>query len=562
VKGIDFGTTTSLIAESGPLRTAIVPIGETEKWLPSLAARDGDLWVAGDRAVPYAEEQIIRSAKRAITARQQSFTVFDGTRHVEVDADEAIREILRKLATVSADAFVPLEDESEVRLGCPAMWDGDQRRRLIRLAKEAGISVNEKTVVDEAIAAGIAWVNRRTADGEHVQGKLMVFDMGGGTLDVAVLDVVGRPTKPGTLRIPPIISVQSSEAINEAGDVLDNAMVRDFARRLLAIGFDLEAHYAYQELVGWVRRAAGAAKVELSDKLDTSVEVYHPTIAVPKFSYSREELETAFAPQLDQSIDLVRLALRVALMTQVKSSTQHKSMSPVAARAMSDEDLAVGVKYVVLAGGMAKIPAVRERLGQFFGGDRIWVGADERPDGLGAGSAEMIALGLAHHEDSDRMNLHRPGFDFVLEWNDPISGEACETVVYKAFSPLYTRTQVINLDSVKYTWARQPGEDLPRSGGCLLTVRSLSGGKLDFKFNEQLLPGIRLDFGAGDFFISLEPSGRVYWRDSTGRTGEVRVAQWPVIRGVKQEAIVIEDVEVVDGRYALANLPYHLKPYD
>lgn len=563
MKGLDFGTTTSLISESGPARTAVTPIGRTEKWLPSLLARSGSRWAAGDSALGFPEEQIIRSAKRAITRRQNEFTVFDGSAHITVDADEVIREILRELVIVADDAFVSLDDEAEVRLGCPAMWEGDQRRRLIRLAKEAGISVSENTVIDEPIAAGIAWVNQRIREGSHVTGKLLVFDMGGGTLDVAVLHVDARPTGPGQKRVPPVVSVQSSIGVDEAGDALDDAMEADFVERLRNLGLDIDGHPARDELVGWLRRAARVAKVELSTERDTTVVVGHPTIPVPTFTYSRDELETAFRPQLDRATEVVRLALRAALMAQVKSPTDQRSMTPADARGYSDSELAAGVKYVVLAGGMAHIPAVRERMGELFGGDRIWLGADETSTRSGVGSTEMIALGLSYHEDSDRMNLHRPGFDFILEWDDVATGERRETVVYSAYSPLYTPEQVFNNNSTKYTWRPQPDDILPRRGEGLLTVRALSGERLDFSYGGTLSPGIRMDFGSVEFTISLEPNGRVFWRDGSGRTGAVRVAQWPVIRGNRQETLVIKDIEAGEsGWWSVDSLPWYLKPYD
>lgn len=563
MKGLDFGTTTSLISESGPARTAVTPIGRTEKWLPSLLARSGASWTAGDDALAFPEEQIIRSAKRAITRRDPSFTVFDGKKHVEVDADEVIREILRELVIVADDAFVSLDDEAEVRLGCPAMWEGDQRRRLIRLAKEAGISVSENTIIDEPIAAGIAWVNQRTREGNQVTGKLLVFDMGGGTLDVAVLHVDARPTELGRRRVPPVVSVQSSIGLDEAGDFLDDAILRDFVGRLSEHGFDVEAHPAYSELLGWLRRAARAAKVELSSTREITVVVGHPTIDVPTFSYSRDELETAFRPQLDRAVTLVKLALRSALMAQVKSPTSERSMSPAVARQYSDEKLADGVKYVVLAGGMAHIPALRERLGELFGGDRIWLGVAEGSGFSGLDSTEMIALGLSNHELSDRMNLHRPGFDFVLEWTDGASGERGESVVYEAHTPLYTPEQVFIQNSTKYTWKPRKDDRIPRKGKATLTVRALSGERLDFTYEGTRRRGIDMDLGSGELVVSLEPNGRIFWRDGAGRTGAVRVAQWPVIRGNMQESIAIEDSDEEPHPWrSVESLAWHEKPYD
>lgn len=511
----------------------------------------------------FPEEQIIRSAKRAITRRQPTFTVSDGRTEIEVDADEVIRQILRELVVVAEDAYVSLNDETEVRLGCPAMWEGDQRRRLIQLAKEAGISVSESTIIDEPIAAGIAWINQRTRRGDQVRGKLLVFDMGGGTLDVAVLHVDGRPTELGQKRIPPVISVQASIGRDEAGDALDDAIEVDFVQRLSQAGFDMAAHPAREELGGWLRRAARVAKVELSATEETTVVVGHPTIEVPTFSYSRQELETAFAPQLERAVSDAFLALRAALMSQVKSPLDQRAMAPDVSRSLTDSALAAAVDYVVLAGGMAKIPALRERFGELFGGERVWVGANEGPGRSGVDSAEMIALGLSYHEDSDRMNLHRPGFDFVLEWTDRATGESRERVVYKAYTPLYTRFDVYYQNSTKYRWQPDSLTPLPARGEALLSVRSLTGERLDFSYNGKRLPGIRMEFGTRDFIVTLEPNGRVFWRDGGGREGAVRVAQWPVIRGRKQESIAIEDLPAEESSgWTVESLPWHLKPYD
>jgi molecular chaperone DnaK (HSP70) len=63
---------------------------------------------------------------------------------------------------------------------------------LLAIARRAGLPVAEAALVDEPVAAGIAWLTYRfLAHGERPTGSLLVFDMGGGTLDVAVLSVAG-----------------------------------------------------------------------------------------------------------------------------------------------------------------------------------------------------------------------------------------------------------------------------------------------------------------------------------------------------------------------------------
>jgi actin-like ATPase involved in cell morphogenesis len=562
VKGLDFGTTTSLIAESRPARTAVTPIGSTEKWLPSILGRDGVAWHPGEAALSLPEDQIIRSAKRAITERDHSIQIFDGSAHVQVSADEAITEILRELVVVADREFVSLQDQTEVRLGCPAIWDGDQRRRLIRLARDAGISVSENTIIDEPIAAGIAWINQRIRAGQTVKGKLLVFDMGGGTLDVAVLAVNGQPTPAGAARIPPMVSVQSSTGVGKAGDRLDDLIVEDFLEHLQAAGFDVSARKEAAELKGWIRRSARIAKIELSTARSTTVVVGHPTVEIPTFVYTREELETAFRPQLDAAIELVTRALQEALMSQVASPTVQKSLTPGQAASLNLNELAAEVQYVVLAGGMSHVPVVRERLGGVFGGDRVWLGADEASGRTGKDSTEMIAMGLSYHEDTDRMNLHRPGFDFVLEWEDPFDGSWKEEVVYQAHTPLYNFFGVSQTQLTKYLWKPAEGV-LPRRGAGFLTVRSLSGERIGFTLDGVPKQGLPVEFGLSDFTVSLEPNGRVFCRDGLGRISVVRVATWPVIRGTKQESIKIETIaDESAGRWTVESLAYHEKPYD
>ena len=168
-------------------------MGRATSWLPSVALADGVRILVGEDADEAGPAQI-RSIKRAITERREAITVVgpDGPR--EVKADTVIAEILRELVRRARGAGVALDGGREVRLGCPAMWDGAQRRRMVAIAEAAGLSMGRSALVDEPVAAGLAWLSYRyLAHGERPNGTLLVFDMGGGTLDVAVLAVAGGP---------------------------------------------------------------------------------------------------------------------------------------------------------------------------------------------------------------------------------------------------------------------------------------------------------------------------------------------------------------------------------
>src|SRR5258706_1222537 len=193
--GVDFGTATTLVSEQNDLAPAtILPLGRSTNWLPSLVRVDGPALLVGEDADAASPEQVIRSVKRAITQRQDTFTVpgpgVDGT--VEVHADEAIAAVLRETVARALAAGVTLAGPRAVRLGCPAMWDGPQRRRMLAIATPAGLAVDESALVDEPVAAGVALLSHRLlTPGERPPGPVLVVGLGGGTLGVAGLAVAG-----------------------------------------------------------------------------------------------------------------------------------------------------------------------------------------------------------------------------------------------------------------------------------------------------------------------------------------------------------------------------------
>src|SRR4030095_15406826 len=102
--------------------------------------------------------------------------------------------------------------------------------------------------------AGLAHLS--LAAGERPTGRLLVFDMGGGTLDVAVLAVTGGPQ--------PEIAVQSCLGMPMAGDALDAAIARGLADEMAQHRVDVTAHPRRELAWALLERAAREAKVRLS----------------------------------------------------------------------------------------------------------------------------------------------------------------------------------------------------------------------------------------------------------------------------------------------------------
>lgn len=510
--GVDFGTSTSLVAERESWDLAdVLPLGrgELEKWFPSIALRRSGKFVVGEDADLPAPAPVIRSIKRAITENRQTVPV-DTPRGVRnVEADPVVSAVLGEIAQRSKDAGLPLDSEETLRLGCPAMWDGDQRRRILSLAAEAGIPVTDATLVDEPVAAGVAWLTYRyLRHRESPQGRLLVFDMGGGTLDLAVLDVVGGER--------PEVSVLSALGIATAGDDLDRAIAKDLSDDLARQGLDPNAMTAAagSELL----RQARLAKTRLSRSLDWKIQLNpHYFAPISSLGYTRERLEEVFRPQMENAVDRVWAALRAARLTEEFAA------SPSELRAVEPDELSKDIKYVLLAGGMSRVPYVMRRLGELLPRAEIF-------DDVGLPPDEAIVAGLADTVGYERINIHRPAFDFILEWDDT-QRRRQRRKLYQAYTPLYQSAQVwLGHSFLGHEW-RAPRGELPYGGTGVVRVQTSSGEHVSLDFDGQAMDGLQVQFGSHRFLFKIYCNGRILLSDGAGSEFSARVGRWPVIRG-------------------------------
>src|SRR5262249_11765343 len=150
----------------------------------------------------------------------------------------------------------------------------------------------------EPVAAGLAWISHRfLAAGERPHGRLLVFDMGGGTLDVAVLAVAGGPQ--------PEVNVLASVGGPLAGDALDLAVARDIAAEMTANRIDVSMHPQPELAWALLERAAREAKVRLSGVPEHPIVLPRPLGYPEPVRYRVEQLERAFAPQFTGAENVV-----------------------------------------------------------------------------------------------------------------------------------------------------------------------------------------------------------------------------------------------------------------
>src|SRR5687768_8031646 len=110
--GVDFGTTTSLVARrNGSEPLELLPIGTAQRWLPSLAGRQDGHLLVGEDAADLSSTQVIRSIKRAITFDRPMVTLGDGE---QLSRDAVIVAVLRAVGERSAARGVPLDRQRDL----------------------------------------------------------------------------------------------------------------------------------------------------------------------------------------------------------------------------------------------------------------------------------------------------------------------------------------------------------------------------------------------------------------------------------------------------------------
>jgi molecular chaperone DnaK (HSP70) len=498
--GLDFGTSTTLVAST----RGVVPIGKdsTHPWMPSLVgyADDGSV-VTGEKALTVQDGQLVRSIKRWITDHREFVRVDLPTGVKEIRTDDLIVELLREAGRRGSRGGQDVGVGSLVRLGCPAMWDGRQRRRLLSAAQRADLPVVLATMVDEPVAAGIAWLAHQPVEADRPL-RIVVFDMGGGTLDIAVLEVRHKE-----------VSVLAALGVPEAGDALDDAIAADLDFELAKVGIDLDSLPDQHRARAWLKDAARTTKMLLTVS-DEEPIVLSPQVfgQVAEVWYSREQLNDVFQPHMERAEEAVELALRVARIAEAAESAAAIARLPM-------DRLVQGIDVVLLSGGMSRIPYVRQRMQWLFeAGTRVELAMDPPEN--------AVAVGLAKAGEYGKINVFRPPFDVLLEWD---RGQEFRTV-YEAFTPLVGRAQIAGGgDDLRYV-RRARELSLPRTGKGRLRVVSHSGERLHASLGGRQLDGHPVALSDERFEFSIYPDGRIRMIDGAGLV-DGRVEDWHRLGG-------------------------------
>jgi molecular chaperone DnaK len=365
--GIDLGTTNSVIAAVEAGKPDVIPNAEGSRTTPSVVAFTDN----GDRLVgQLARRQAILNPKGTIYSAKR----FIGRRYGEVESelnavtfevapgpDDAVRFKIRDRLyapeEISALVLRKLADDAAKRLGervteavitVPAYFNDAQRQATKDAGRIAGLEVLR--IINEPTAAALAYgMDKRENE------TIMVFDLGGGTFDVSILDVGDG-----------VVEVRSTSGDTHlGGDDFDRRIVDYLADEFVNTnGIDLRKDaQALQRLF----EAAEKAKVELSSVEQTTVNLPFVTADASgpqhlNATLMRSTFEQLTAPLVERCLEPVRQAMSDAKLTE--------------------DD----IDEVILVGGSTRIPAVQALVRRLTGG---------KDPNMTVNPDEVVAIGAA-----------------------------------------------------------------------------------------------------------------------------------------------------------------------
>ena len=342
--GIDLGTTNSCVAIMEGGSATIIPNAEGARTTPSVVnIKDNGETIVGE----IAKRQAVTNPNSTVS----SIKTHMGSDHkVEIfgkkyTPQEISAKTLQKLKK-DAEAYLG-EEVKEAVITVPAYFTDAQRQATKDAGTIAGLEV--KRIINEPTAAALAYGLEKKKE-----EKVLVFDLGGGTFDVSILEIADG-----------VIEVISTAGNNHlGGDDFDKKiidwMVTEFKKET---GLDLSSDkMAYQRL----KDAAEKAKKELSTMMETPISL--PFITMDATGPKHLEMKLTRAKFNDLTRDLVEA-------TQEPTKT-----------ALSDASLQPGeIDEVLLVGGSTRIPAVQEWVEAYFG---------KKPN-KGINPDEVVAAGAA-----------------------------------------------------------------------------------------------------------------------------------------------------------------------
>ena len=348
VIGIDLGTTNSCVATLEGGQAVVIANSEGARTTPSVVAFSKD----GERLVG------VTAKRQAVTNSER--TILSVKREIGTDWSKDIDENNYTPQEVSAFILQKLKADAESYLGrevtqavitCPAYFDDAQRKATQDAGRIAGLEVLR--IINEPTAAALAYGVDKAED-----QTILVYDLGGGTFDVSVLEIYQVDGQPQ-------IEVKATSGNNKlGGDDFDHEVVKWITDEYKKTsGIDLTKD---MQAMSRLREAAEKAKIELSGT-------------------AMSQINLPFITMKDGQPEHLDLSLSRAKFEDLTSKLVEKTMAPTR-RAMKDAGIGKGdVDKVILVGGSTRIPAVQTAIESEVGKSPF----------KGVNPDEAVALGAA-----------------------------------------------------------------------------------------------------------------------------------------------------------------------
>lgn len=372
--GIDLGTTNSVVAVVEGSDPKVIPNPEGSRLTPSVVAYlDGGETHVGEPARRQAvtnPKRTVYSVKRfmgrrfADTTEADKMVPYDVTKgdngytQIRIDGSEYTPQ------EISAKTLRKLKEAAEAYLGhkvnkavitVPAYFNDAQRQATKDAGQIAGLEVAR--IINEPTAAALAYGLDKKSD-----ERIVVFDLGGGTFDVSVLEVADTDSGEGSSRVFQVVSTSGDTQLG--GDDFDEALINYVADQFKAEnGVDLrEDTMALQRL----QEACEKAKKELSSVPSTDINL--PFITADASGPKHLQM-TITQAKFEELID--------DLVTRCRKPVE---------QALADAGFSASdIDEIVLVGGSTRVPKVREMVQSFFG----------KAPHQGVNPDEVVALGAA-----------------------------------------------------------------------------------------------------------------------------------------------------------------------
>ncbi|MDF2821643.1 MAG: uncharacterized protein K0R15_2084 [Clostridiales bacterium] len=426
IVGMDLGTTNTVVSYWNARKKCPEPVDISHGFgkipMPSVIQRRKDNgreeWIVGEEAYQSMKiypESTIRSIKREMGTSKNIQLGDDKYKPEELSA-KIIEAALKHLNEQD-----PRFELAGLIVSIPYGFDDSAKKATIKACEIAGVADKLICLVEEPIAAAIAYNTKQEVNKDE---KIMVFDFGGGTLDITIFEVVSKNNNTISIKV-----ISEGGDAYHGGDIVDNVIVDECTKLIeTKTGIKREAITKEQEVEIYLRSR------EAKERLSGSKSYRIPfTFCVPPFVHNidKDSFEEIIEPFIKKTNSLTRKSLLEAYTGALQASD---------------------IDRIILEGGSSKMPWVKDMLLNIFGTEeKIYYSSQPALDiSIGATYYAAIKMGIIQNADFKtdipalEFNLSLP-HDIGIEINKGVNNEFYPMIPRGTSYMLAKKSQIFTL---------------------------------------------------------------------------------------------------------------------